>query len=254
MYSKIAKNARLGDGCISTSGVNSHLSFMSTDIEVLKLKKKMCDEDGFVTRPFGTQSSGYGGTKTIYNFYSRVDKEITKVHKASIEDLVLTLDKEDLFLWIIDDGSWHKSQNLFHLYCNMFTDSQAELLMDKITELYGVRPRLRKDRKRDGREFNYLYFPRQLTILLRPEFKEYLIDKGLASMYYKFGGMNYSDPFERLSRETIKSTCYPTIVKKYAAARGNDKEAKINEFDEFIRVSWQYKGEPRERIINKEAV
>jgi hypothetical protein len=253
VYSRIAKNARLGDGCISRSSKNANLSFMSTDLDVLKLKKRMCEEEGFICRDFGTQKSGYGGTKTIYNFQTRVHEKITQVCDASMADLIKTIDKEDLFLWLIDDGSWHKNQNLFHLYCNMLDDDEANLLIEQIYKLYGVRPRLRKDRKKDGREFNYLYFPRRLTILVRPEFKKFLIEKGLHSMMYKVGGEDYEDPLEKLSPELIKSSIYPTLIKKYAYIRQHDKTPIINEFPDFISIKWRSpKGEEREKVIYKE--
>jgi hypothetical protein len=256
VYSRIAKNARLGDGCVSmqSSSINANLSFISTDLEVLKIKRKICEDEGFVCRDFGTQSSGYGGTKTIYNFYTRVNEKITEVYNADLEDLIASIDKEDLFMWLIDDGSWHKNQNLFHLYCNMLDDTQSNLLIEQISELYGVKPRLRKDRKRDGREFNYLYFPRQLTLLMRLEFKDYLKGLNLTSMMYKVGGEDYSDQLENLSHETIASPIYQTISKKYASGRIHDKQTKIDEFKDYVRVSWIFNNQQRERIISKEAI
>lgn len=253
MYSRIAKNARLGDGCISRNGKNAKLSFMSTDLDVLKLKRQMCEEEGIVCTAFGTQKSGYGGTKIIYNFYTRVHEKITEVYEASHSDLIKTLDKQDLFLWLIDDGSWHKNQNLFHLYCNMLNDDEANLLIEQIYKLYGVRPRLRKDRKKDGRQFNYLYFPRQLTILVRPEFKKFLIENNLHSMMYKVGGEDYEDPLENLSPELITSPVYRTLLNRYASIRHYDKSPIINEYSKFVSIKWRsLNGEEREEVIYKE--
>jgi LAGLIDADG DNA endonuclease family len=255
VYSRIAKNAKLGDGHISRNCKNANLSFMSTDLDVLKLKRRMCEDEGFICRDFGTQKSGYGGTKTIYNFHTRVHEKITQVYEASYSDLIKTLDKQDLFLWLVDDGSWHKNQNLFHLYCNMLNDDEANLLIEQIYKLYGVRPRLRKDRKKDGREFNYLYFPRRLTILVRPEFKKFLIENNLHSMLYKVGGEDYEDPLEKLSPELITSSIYPILVKKYASIRHYDKSPIINEYPEFVSIKWRSpNGEEREKVIYKEEI
>lgn len=255
MFSRIAKNAKLGDGCVSkqSSSINANLSFVSTDIEVLKLKKQMCDGEGIVSRNFGTQASGYGGTKTIYNFHTRVNEKITAVYYANFSDLIATIDKEDLFLWLVDDGSWHKNQRLFHLYCNMFNDEETNELIDKIGELYGVKPRMRKDRKRDGREFNYLYFPRRLTVLVRPEFKRYLVEKNLPSMFYKFGGEAYTDPLEQLSNEVILSPIYPTISKVYATARRFDDSVIFSEDPNQVLITWNSAKGPNSRTILKEA-
>lgn len=255
-YSRIAKNARLGDGSlrVEPSSKNAHIAFVSTDKDVLTFKKSLCDKEGLSHSDFKTQKSGYGGTKTIYNFRVRTNEKLTEVYKLPIENLLNNLDREDIFLWLIDDGSWHKAQNLYHLYCNMLNDAETELLANQIKKLFGVKPRLRKDRKRDGRAFNYLYFPRQLTLIVRPKFKKYLEDNKLTSMMYKVGGSDYVDKLESLSEETILSDCYLTVVKKYAHARIYDKDPVIDEVDDKVRVTWLYKGEIKERIILKEAV
>ncbi|MRX54660.1 hypothetical protein GJU41_11820 [Bacillus idriensis] len=193
MYSRIAKNAKLGDGCISKTHKNAHLSFISTDLNVLNLKKEMCKDEGFSCGDFRTQKSGYGGTKTIYNFYTRVNEKITQIADASHSDLIASLDKEDLYLWYMDDGSWHKTRNTMHLYSNMLDDNETNELITKIGDIYGIAPRPRKDRKKDGRSFNYLYFPRGLVKLFRPEFKEYAMSHELETMYYKFGGLDYKE-------------------------------------------------------------
>lgn len=189
----MAKNAKLGDGCIVRSVKNASLDFMTTDLTLLLLKKDMCEQENFVTSKIGTQKSGYGGTKPIYKFSTHVDEKITEVANASYSDLIADLDKEDLFLWFLDDGSWHKTRNTMHLYSNMLNDEETSNLISRIDEIYGIAPRPRKDRKKDGRSFNYLYFPRALVKKFRPEFKDYVISHGIESMYYKFGGLDYKE-------------------------------------------------------------
>src|SRR5690606_28745787 len=145
------------------------------------------------------------GAKTIYNLSVYADEKATQVRDVDIEDIIPTLDKEDIFLWYMDDGSWHINRNTMHLYSNMLDGVQSQLLIDRINELYGIKPRLRIDRKQDGRQFYYLYFPRELVKLFRPEFKSYVMQYGLKSMYYKFGGLEYEDaPSIELDVETIR--------------------------------------------------
>lgn len=256
MYSRIAKNAKLGDGCVTISNKsrNAHLSFTSTDFEVLKMKMRMCEEEGLSCGKFGTQLSGYGGTKTIYKFSVRVDEKITEIFNADIFDLIKSIDKEDLFLWLIDDGSWHKRQRLFHLYCNMFDDEQTNALIESINELYGIKPAMRKDRKRDGREFNYLYFPRRLTMLVRPEFKKYLEQKHLSSMFYKVGGESYYDPIENLSNGAILSKTFPTISKIYGTARRFDDKVIFSEDETKVVITWNSTKGLNTRTVLKEAI
>lgn len=192
-YSRIAKNAKLGDGSIIKSCRNAHLKFMTTDLNLLKIKRVMCLTEGFTVADIGTQASGYGGTKTIYRFDSHVHERITEVANASLSDLIKSIDKIDLYLWYLDDGSWHKDRHTMHLYSNMLDDEETELLIKQIENLYGIAPRKRTDRKKDGRSFLYLYFPRDLVKVFRPELKRFVTSLELDSMYYKFGGLEYEE-------------------------------------------------------------
>lgn len=195
-YSRMAVNAKLGDGTMVRGVHKAAMSFISTDLQLLDYKKKECIKEGFSVSDYKTQKSGYGGTKTIYNFRVKAHENIRDVFDLTIEEVINSLDKEDLFLWYMDDGSWHKNRFFAHLYCNMLDDDQLIILMDKIEDLYGMRPRKRKDRKKDGRSYNYLYFQRDLVRKFRPEFKEFVTSIGVESMFYKFGGLDYYDPTE----------------------------------------------------------
>ena len=256
MYNRIGKNARLGDGClfIGKSSRNASISFVSTDKDVLAFKKKLCDQEGLTHSDYGTQKSGYGGTKTIWNFAVRTDERLTEVHDLAIDELISDLDEVDIYMWLIDDGSWHKNQHLFHLYCNMLDDTETNLLINQIGKLFGVKPTMRKDRKKDGRSFNYLYFPRRLTAIVRPKFKKFLIESNLPSMYYKFGGLEFKSDLETLSDELLASDSYHDVSKAIACARRYDKGVLINETPSEVTVSWTYNNKNNSRIILKEAV
>src|SRR5690625_183751 len=195
VFNRIAKNARLGDGYvgIGTNNVNAKAQFYTTNQEMLFHKRRMCEEDGIVVGNIGTQKSGYGGTKTIYNFYVRVDERFTKVVNSPLIDIIKDLTEEDIFLWYLDDGSWHKTTNTMHLYSNGLNKEESEVLIEVISNLYGVKPIIRIDRKRDGREFFYLYFPRDLVRIIRPKIKQYILNNSLDSLLYKVGGKEYED-------------------------------------------------------------
>lgn len=204
-FSRIAKNALLGDGSIIRNKNGGSIHFMSTDIKLLKYKENMLIKEGYEGMRWGTQPSGYGGDKTIYNISVYSSAKALDVLNADIYDIIKSLDKEDLFLWYMDDGSWHIHRNTMHLYSNGLDKGQSEALMDRIKEIYGIRPNLRIDRKQDGRWFYYLYFPRDLVRLFRPEFKGYVMAAGIDTMYYKFGGLDYVEKEARklLSDETV---------------------------------------------------
>jgi hypothetical protein len=191
--SRVGKNAKLGDGTIVHQHKNASAMFMSTDIDVLKVKQMMCFMEGIQYSDLGTQASGYGGKKTIHKFSTRVHERLTEVSNASVEEVISDLDKFDLFLWFMDDGSWHKHKHFMNLYSNMLNDSQTTLLINKIESLYGIAPRKCIDKKKDGRQFNYLYFSRDLVKKFRPEFKETVVNLEIPSMFYKFGGLDYKE-------------------------------------------------------------
>ncbi|MFZ7945703.1 hypothetical protein [Neobacillus sp. 19] len=192
-FSRVGKNAKLGDGTLIHTHRNSSALFTSTDIDVLKVKQMMCFMEGITHTDFKTQKSGYGGKKTIYKFATRVHERLTEVSNASIEEVINDLDEFDLALWFLDDGSWHKNKHIMHLYSNMLNENQTDLLINKIESLYGIAPRKRIDRKKDGRQFYYLYFSRDLVKRFRPEFKETVINLEIPSMFYKFGGLEYKE-------------------------------------------------------------
>lgn len=198
-FSRIAKNAILGDGMVISFVNRASISFMSTDLKLLQYKEKLLDEEGFAVSRWGTQASGYGGTKTIHNISTKSHAKIKEASDVGVEALIKDLTKEDMYLWYLDDGSWHIKNNTMHLYSNMLNEEQSNLLIKRIGDLYGIDPRLRVDRKKDGRAFFYLYFPRELVKLFRPEVKEYVTAAGIDTMFYKFGGMDYEEKPSRYS-------------------------------------------------------
>jgi len=193
LYSRIGKNARLGDGRINPSKYVASVTFYSTDEKLLKHKERLLAEEDLDITVRKTQESGYGGTKTIYVITSKSSEELLEVENAPINELIESLTKEDLYLWYLDDGSWHINRRTMHLYSNELNEEQSELLMDRIEELYGIKPRLRVDRKKDGRSFFYLYFPRDLVRIFRPEVEAYIKENGIDSMMYKVGGEGYKE-------------------------------------------------------------
>jgi len=164
------------------------INFYSTDKLYIDFKARMLEAEGYEVSRRGVQKSGYGGTKTIYNLSTLSDAKAKSVADADIEELLSSLTKEDLILWYLDDGSWHKVRNTMHLYSNMLDEQQTDILIGRIGDLYGISPRIRTDRKKDGRAFYYLYFPRELVRLAQPEVRQFISDNGIESMYYKVGG------------------------------------------------------------------
>ena len=206
--SKMAINARLGDGCIGGSKT-AYVSFISTDKSLLQHKERLLISEGYNGIVWGTQKSGYEGKgerKTIYTIRSKAHEKVNEVRDAPIEYVLSNLSEEDLILWYLDDGSWHVNVDTMHLYSNMLDAEQTQILIDKVKQLYGVAPRIQIDRKHDGRSFYYLYFPRELVVIFRPIVRQYLIENSLVSLYYKIGGIEYEDkPLLYLSEDVIRN-------------------------------------------------
>lgn len=192
-YSRAVKNARLGDGMVTNSKTVASVTYISTDLSLLKYKERMLLKEGAGITVKKTQESGYGGEKTIHVYASESSSEFKITADAPLEDILKDLTKEDLYLWYLDDGSWHLCRRTMHLYSNSLDKDQSNLLISRIKELYGIEPALRVDRKQDGRQFYYLYFPRKLVRIIRPEVERFISENGLETMYYKVGGKNYKE-------------------------------------------------------------
>lgn len=203
--SRIAINARIGDGRLGDSSKNANISFYSTDKLLLEHKERMLLAEGYEGIRWGTQPSGYGGTKTIYNLTTFVSDKATVVRDMPIENILRNIDEQDLIMWYLDDGSWHVRANTMHLYSNMLDAEQTQILVDRIEQLYGIAPRIRIDRKQDGRSFFYLYFQRDLVVKFRPIVRQYLIDNALSTLYYKVGGLDFVDkPVAYLTDDAVR--------------------------------------------------
>ena len=186
MYNIVA-NAMLGDGCVHTpkTGKNPYLVFSSTSLDLLNAKRMMCIEHGIgveVIRP--KKQLGYG-KKQMYEFRTNRHKSISEIAASGKCNVIMNLGKEDIALWFLDDGSLHKHKFFGHLYCNTLTSDELGVLIERIVALYGILPKERKDRKKDGREYPYLYYPVSLMTVMQPDIKKLIRCYGIVSLQYK---------------------------------------------------------------------
>lgn len=197
MIPTIVKNAIIGDGRIIRQVNGAAFYFMSADKDYADFKARLFnDEFREVAVRYLERQSGYKKGSIIHEYRtSQVENSSLSIdwEKDLINQILPSLSEYDLFLWYLDDGSWHKKRNTMHLYSNMLSKEQTELLADRIELLYGIRPTIRIDRKKDGREFYYLYYPRRLVNIVHPIYKRLIIESELPSMMYKVGGDEYVD-------------------------------------------------------------
>lgn len=190
-------NAVLGDGRIHVNKNGSiRLYYYSTSKQLLDYKESVLINEGYGFSRRGTQRSGYGSDTIIYNASTVGIKELTEVHKEDVSEIIKELTELDLFLWYLDDGSWHISRNTMHLYSNSLDLRETNILIERVGDITGIEPRIRTDRKADGREFYYLYFPRALVKEVRERWLEWCKVLNLTDYFYKFGGLGYKEPKE----------------------------------------------------------
>lgn len=149
------------------------------------MKRDICLKDGFNPQHIKISKSGYTGKSNIYSFTTLVNEKITEVYKSEMSKIISIIDKKDLVFWYLDDGSYHKHRHTMHLYCNQLSEEEADLLISRIHEIYGIYPTKRYDRKKDGRRFIYLYFPRTLTEKFRIDVEQILLKYKVKSLLYK---------------------------------------------------------------------
>ena len=186
----IGVNAKIGDGCLhlpTPESTNARIHFNSKNLEWLTYKRDLAIKEGFSVSLIKAAYSGYSDKTNLYKFTVKTDERLTYVYNHSRSEVLESLTKTDLILWYLDDGSWHKVRSTMHLYCNMLNEDEMDVLINRIGGLYGIRPTKRIDRKKDGRAYPYLYFPRKLVEVFQPDVKEFLLVNDIQSMLYKVG-------------------------------------------------------------------
>ena len=180
----MALNAKLGDGGIYKQGKSFGMKFTSTSLDYITYKRDMLAS--VRPTPLRTQKSGYDGKKTIYTFSVRHTAEAERYYNMSYCEAIDSLEDFDLMLWLLDDGSVHKTKGTFHLYSNRLSEQESIALIAKIHQLHPITmPKLRIDRKKDGRAFYYIYLPRILAEVIQADMRMFLEYESIESLSYK---------------------------------------------------------------------
>lgn len=185
----IGVNAKLGDGHLSVSSEtsNARAIFNGKNVQWVSFKRDLAVFQGFEVSNLKPKYSGYKDSYSLVGFSTKTDERLTYVYKASRKEVIESLLPRDLIMWYIDDGSWHKSRKTMHLYCNSLDPEEVQALVLNIESYYGIKPAIRKDRKKDGREYPYLYFPRKLVERFKEDVRTFLVNNELDTLYYKIG-------------------------------------------------------------------
>ena len=182
---------RLGDGGFVTQSertLNYYLMVSSVSSQYLVFKKTMLESGGVVTRPLKEAKSGYKSSSVVYRFETRNHTLISAVARMSVKDVVTSLDKEGLALYFLDDGTFHQRKHFGHLYCNTFNSDEVNTLIEVMFKFYPMkRCAIRYDRKKDGREYPYIYIPVPVMAEFKKDVKAVIDKYGLTDYLYKTG-------------------------------------------------------------------
>lgn len=94
----------------------------------------------------------------IYHLTSKPDNRIKRLNQLPLKEKLNLLDELGLALWFYDDGSLHKKNHFFNLNTHSFDEWDHYNILVPFFESLGMCPKVFKDKKKDGREFCYLYF------------------------------------------------------------------------------------------------
>ena len=183
-------SGKLGDGSFinqrKTEPKTYRFATNSINADYLNYKKSVCDKYGLYTIYEYGKHSGYNPDRSLYSFRTKIHNETTYVGRLSVESAIELLDKLGLIYYYLDDGSLHKRKHFMHLYCNTFTDHQAQLLADIIWKYYPQkRCTVRYEHKKDGRVFAVIYIPVVVATEFSKDVRDFLLEHNISSLLYK---------------------------------------------------------------------
>lgn len=170
--------------------VTYYLMINSINLDYVSHKKSVLDSIGVVTQPMRNTKSGFKKDSVIYCFGTRIHSDITTVGNMSVHEVLDKLNIEGLVYYFLDDGTFHQKKHFGHLYCNTFTDDEVDHL---IKVMYKFFPQKlcskRLDKKKDGRQYPYIYIPVVVMNEFKKHISKFLVDNEIYSLMYKVGGV-----------------------------------------------------------------
>lgn len=153
---QVLLTGKFGDGCLSTPKTCKDNSMYHSNCiheEYIDFKIKLLGD--LVSSKSFIKSNGYSKTP-IWQFYTHVNPEITKIKNISIEEGLNLMDDLGVALWFYDDGSLHKSKLFYNLNTQSFSREINEDLFIPFLKKFDINAKTTIERKKDRREFWYL--------------------------------------------------------------------------------------------------
>lgn len=176
----IFRNAMFGDGHIGPVNTKQkvQLRFMSTQQSNIEFKCKFLNSNLNTIQ----QHKNAFGTKLLYTTNKSVPVEnLNKMEQIN------NLSIDDFYLWLIDDGSFHKTKHFMNLNSHALSKAENEELQSYLKTKFNFKTTVYTDKKKDGRIFYYLNIPVVQTRKILPEFKKFIIINNLYGYEYKVG-------------------------------------------------------------------
>ena len=196
---QLIMTARIGDGHVQTQAKNSCVAYSSILQDYIQFKHDVLVAGGYACSDVKLRdnSAGYNKKGIIYYTSSHVDERINKYAQMPRIDIIKNLDYFGFLLYFFDDGAYHKAHATMHIYCNSFSTEEVIALKQTIFRLFPIKEcRDRVDKKKDGRQYPYLYVPVDTVKEIIKYYKEFVENEPLLQcMLYKLG----------LPSQTIKS-------------------------------------------------
>ena len=189
---QILLTARIGDGCLIRQSETSNASanYMGIVEDYIQYKHDVLSESYSCSDVrLRDNSAGFNKNGIIYTFSVHTHPDITDIYSLSKIEIISQLDYFGFLIYFFDDGSYHKVRNTMHIYCNSFLPNEVEALKTKIFELFPYKLcRDRVDKKKDGRQYPYLYIPRVTVEGIKEYYTKFVKSKKLLNcMLYKLG-------------------------------------------------------------------
>lgn len=180
---------KIGDGCYvthrKTLPKTYYVQTNSIKLDYLNYKEKILNDYGIKTHRFQSVS-GYKKGSIIWGFKTLITPEISEVGRMKKIDVINSLDMQGLIYYYLDDGSYHIHRHSMHLYCNSFTQDEVNALINKLYEFFSQKKCIMHfDKKKDGRQFPYLYVPIPVVKEFSKYVRDFLVKNGINSMLYK---------------------------------------------------------------------
>jgi hypothetical protein len=178
-------NAVFGDGCVSYKQAKAKgtipVSFSSSNRSVIEYKAKIIG--GNVNE--GTQDpKSWSPGKAVYSTSKAMENPFPGKSKL---ELISYLTYEDFLLWVLDDGSYHKTKGFLNLNSHALTLTENIELAFHLWHHLGIESRILPDKKKDGRLFFYQYIPGAQYDSIKLDVKKFLVDNGILGFGYKVG-------------------------------------------------------------------